>query len=317
MKKLAVAIAVILTIVTVLSGCSASSGEAIAFGSFYNISVTGISAGKVIKEAKKLITEIENQCSTHVETSDVAKINSAEANAPIHVGIHTASLFKLSKELFLETDGAFNAAIFPLVELWNFSPASFFPEQKSIPSEEDIGVVLPYCSMNLFSFDENSLTITKSHKEAKLDFGGIAKGYAADKVSELLKQKDFIINIGGTIVCGKEKTIGITNPRDVNSLIGTVKLENASISTSGDYERYYVLGGKRYHHILDILTGAPSVGFYSVSVIGGSAAVCDAYSTAVMVKGKDLATRLTEKGFGFVTVGSEGIDTIGEVSFSR
>jgi thiamine biosynthesis lipoprotein len=139
------------------------------------------------------------------------------------------------------------------------------------------------------------------------DTGGIAKGYAADRAEEVLKRmgiKAGLIAIAGDIKAfgvkpdGKPWRIGIRNPRaagEDDDIMATVGLMDEAVSTSGDYERFFIKGGKRYHHLLDPKTGYPAEGFISVSVITGSAVLTDGFSTGVFVMGPEEGLKLMER----------------------
>ncbi len=303
-----------------LAGCAAESGEKIVFGTYYNVKIQGNGANSALKEIDALLVEIENQVSTNIATSDVSKINIAPVGQAITVGVHTAFLFKKSAELYQTTQQAFNAAIFPLVELWKFSPGTFRHIAESIPSAADISQTLEYCAMENFHFDEQQSTITKLHAQAKLDFGGIAKGYAVDKALELCNgKKQAIVNIGGNIAAfGDNKRIGMTHPRDTSTLFGVINLNNAAIATSGDYERYYIFEEQRYNHIIakdGYPTGINNNDIISASVIGESALICDALSTSVMILGMQWAEVLPQWGYSVIIVTENSYKIIGDLSF--
>lgn len=313
-------VALIIISIFSLAGCAADSGEKIIFGTYYNVKITGSGGNAVLKDIDALLTEIENQVSTNIPESEVSRINAAPAGQAIKVGVHTAYLFKKSAELYQITQKAFNAAIFPLVKLWRFSPDAFSGIATSIPDAQSIAATLAYCGMENFSFDGQQSTITKLHAEAKLDFGGIAKGYAVDKAVKLCKdKKQAIINIGGNIAAfGGDKRIGITHPRDTAELFGVISLKDGSIATSGDYERYYIFDNMRYNHIIakdGYPTGINNNDIISASVIGESALMCDALSTTVMILGEQWAQVLPEWGYSVIIVTKNSYKIIGDIDF--
>lgn len=313
-------IALIFISIFSLAGCAADSGEKIIFGTYYNVKITGSGSNAVIKNIDALLTEIENQVSTNIPESDVSKINDARVGQAMTVGVHTTYLYKKSAELYENTEKAFNAAIFPLVKLWKFSPDTFTGIAKGIPDAVSITDTLQYSIMENFSFDEQQSTITKLHSEAKLDFGGIAKGYAVDKALELCNgKKEAIVNIGGNIATfGNDKRIGITHPRDTATLFGVIALKDAAIATSGDYQRYYIFNDTRYNHIIakdGYPTGINNNDIISASVIGKSALMCDALSTSVMIMGEQWAEVLPEWGYSVIIVTKNSYKIIGDIDF--
>ena len=140
-------------------------------------------------------------------------------------------------------------------------------------------------------------------KGMKLDLGGIAAGYAVDKGIDAIKKcgiNNALINAGGDIrVTGESENskwkIGILHPREENKLINTLTLKDISVTTSGDYRKYFVSGGKRYHHILNPNTGLPTEGVQSVTIIAPLAVDSDALATTVFVLGKNKGMELIEK----------------------
>lgn len=311
------ALLLIFVFLVILSSCTANSGENVAMGTFYSISVKGSGSKKLIYEAEKLITEIEEQCSVSVIGSDLYNINAAQANVQISIGTHTLTLIKASLSLYYSTNGAFNPAVFPLVELWKFSAFNFTGFVNALPSDADITDMLPVCKMENFVLDEAGMTIAKTDGRAKLDFGGIAKGYIVDLITGLFAEKDeFLIDVGGNLSTkGKIKKIGVTNPRDISNIKGIIELNNSAVATSGDYQRCYFYEGKRYHHILSP-DGHPSSGAISVSIVGESAMLCDAYSTAVMILEKDEAEALlTKEGYSAVIFYENSFAIIGDICF--
>lgn len=237
--------------------------------------------------------EAEMLLSASVEGSDIYRINAAAAGESVTVDALTMTLLVKAREIYLLTDGAYDPSVYPLVELWGFAPGEFVvgtpPER--LPSEEEIAAAKELVGFDeAFALDEDALTVTKLKDGAKLDLGGIAKGYAVE-TALTAATGETLVNLGGNIGgVGRDFTIGIGAPRPYSvSYVGTVTLRSGEcISTSGDYERYYEVDGVRYHHIIDPFTGAPAdSGLASVTVICSDGALGDALATAVMVAGAE------------------------------
>ena len=243
----------------------------------------------------KFLQDLENQISPTVQGSDLCKINEAEAEQAIKAGKYTKELFTLSKTYHELTEGAFDPALYPLTLAWNFSGGG------TLLSESQIADILPSCGLDLFRMEGDN--IIKSNSLAKLDFGGIAKGYAADVCRQIAGDYSVewgIINIGGNIYLIGSKTnntnftVGIRDPRRLENknsgYFCKLGLSEISVVTSGDYERYFTHDGVRYCHILDPKTGYPSrSGLISVTVADGNSAHSDAFSTALFVMGMEKA----------------------------
>ena len=220
-------------------------------------------------------------------TGDIGKINAAPKGEPVKVGETTFALLELAFEISEKSGGAFNPAAFPLTELWRFSPSNYIGAASSIPDPEDIAEALNVSSVSLFRLDKTALTVTKLVDGAALDAGAIGKGFAADRLFEIIGGSG-IVDAGGTFRVSEPVKMYIQNPRG-SDYVAEATLSNIAVATSGDYQRYYFVDGKRIHHIL-APDGYPA-GYFSedpvvsVTVTGGSAAVCDALSTALMVTG--------------------------------
>jgi len=220
--------------------------------------------------------------------------------------IHTAFTFNLEVSILLETamkieqqsHGAFNPSLAALNKLWGFSNAE---PPLAPPSQIDIQKLLAGTQNCLHK--QNSQW-SRSSANCQLDFGAIAKGYAIDRGIEVLKKhgiQNAMINAGGDIrLIGKHGEndwhIGIRDPRHKDHIIATLSLHgDVSIVTSGDYERYFLNHGQRYHHILNPKTGWPSHNSQSVTVIASNATLADAWSTALFVlaeKAMEIAEKL-------------------------
>lgn len=314
MKKFSISICVLL-LFSVLMGC-VSTNDGFIFGTYYSVSAKNISK-KEFSTLSDELTTIDTLISTSVVTSDLHKINDSDSNIAVLCNPLTISLLSKAKEYFAMTNGAFNAAIFPLVELWRFDPINYNLNVNTIPSDINIKDTLDVCSLDNFVIDVATNSITKLVASAKLDFGGFAKGYAVDAAYEILAHKDdLMVNIGGTIRTNSSKKIGITNPRD-DGIFGAVNINNMAISTSGDYQRYYIIGSQRYHHILN-LDGYPSKtdNIISVSIVGENAMLCDALSTSVMILGIEKSKELLSKfNYSAIIITEQNYAIIGELDF--
>ncbi|MDQ6990414.1 MAG: FAD:protein FMN transferase [Mariprofundaceae bacterium] len=221
----------------------------------------------------------------------------------INVVLHTAMRIQN------QSHGAFNPALGALNQLWGFSktpPPKHPPDQAIIEEKRQD---LSHC------LHEDQQGWWRDSAQCQLDFGGIAKGYAIDRGIHLLKKhgvEHALIDAGGDLrVMGQHGEhawrIGIRHPRDAKKLLGVLHLKgDVSVVTSGDYERFFIDKGQRYHHILDPQTGYSSQRSQSVTVVGKRAMLTDAWSTAVFVLGKDAMKIVHKKPFQVLWVGKKG-----------
>ncbi|RMH21622.1 MAG: FAD:protein FMN transferase [Gammaproteobacteria bacterium] len=230
----------------------------------------------------------------------LTRINQSLANdRSISVTSQQLSLIRRAKDLSVITNGYFDPATGALSLLWGFQqddlPTGPPPDEKAIKA-----ILSSYASIR--DLDIHGNTISTLNKNIRLDFGAFAKGYAVDLAMEKLKQvgiRNAIINAGGDLRAigthgHRPWRIGVRDPRNPGKgnlngggiLAAIETRQDESVFTSGDYERYYIYQGKRYHHILDPRTGYPSRDFTSVTVIYDNATDADALATALMVAGK-------------------------------
>lgn len=279
---------------------------------------------KILDEAFKRLEEIERRMSSTIEDSDVSLINKNAGIKPVQVHEDVYYVLGRAKHYAALSNGAFDPTIGPLVDLWNIS--SDEPQERdSIPTEEEIQSVLDLVNFNDLELLEDNHVFLK-RKGMKLELGGIAKGYAADEVKRIFKEHGVeaaIIDLGGNIYALGEKedgspwNIGITNPFEpATSFVGILQVIDKSIVTSGDYERYIIYNGKRYHHILSTDTGYPIENeVTSVSIISEKSIDGDALSTALFVLGVEEGLKFVEQLDGieaiFITKDKEVIASDG------
>ncbi len=257
-----------------------------------------IGAQEVQNEIDRELVRLDSLLNRFSDISLVSELNrTGRAQVPEDI----RSLIRLSDSLSLLTDGLFDITTAPLIEFWGFYDHEFAnPDTAKI--QEILGLI-----------DHRKITIQQDtvllRSGMKIDFGGIAQGYAADRIVDILKNYEVtsaLVNIGGEIVAiGKSPEarswrIGIKNPRG-DGLIETVEIESCALSTSGDYEKFFIVGDKKYPHIINPKTGFPARDFASVTIFHERAAVADAIATAVCIMGP-------EKGMKFLdSFGIRGI----------
>lgn len=243
---------------------------------------------EAVEEAFKEIKRLESVLGRRRKGSDIWKINNRQGE---EVAVSPEVLEVVEQALLYEkkTMGAFDITLGRLIELWNFGG-----DGKSPPSKDEVLKALARSGLENVDIDRVGKTIRVTNG-VHLDLGGIAKGYIIDKAGALLLKKGvdhFIINAGGDMVINGKKgnkpwRIGLQHPRKPGEIIAYMDIENKNIAvvTSGDYERYFMYQGKRYHHILDPSTGYPAGGLMSVTVTADNASAADALSTSIFVLG--------------------------------
>lgn len=256
------------------------------------------------------IRRIENLLSVYLPDSEIWAINSAPAGTPVKVSQETFDLLKKADEYKRLTGGAFDITIKPLVDLWDVAGEGYVPTDAEISAAlELVGDII---------LDEENLTVTLPKEGMAIDLGGIAKGYAGDKVRQILLANGVdsaIADLGGNIVTigrngNKDWCIGLQNP---NAQRGTtfadISIEDKFVVTSGGYERYFEKDGQTYHHIFDPATGRnPHGDTLSVTIVADDGALADALSTACFVVNSEQAIALAEsKGAQAVVYTAQGV----------
>ena len=300
MKKLTAIVLLLAVLLCALCACSPSTKTTRGFAMGSEYYVTFSSSKDFSSEISEMLSSIEESFSTKVEGSVISRINAAAASDVICLSPEESPVLKRCFEIAKETDGAFEPAILPLVQAWGFDPP-YVMNGSVPPADAVIDNARALCDSSLFVYSEEASSVYKLNGSACLDLGGAIKGYAAERIRDLAKERSeqALVYIGGTIAAvGKSYEIGVTPPRDSEESYAFrfTLLENEICATSGDYERYYIYENERYHHILDAKTGRPATsGVISATIVTEDGILADALATAVVVLGVDEGIALLEK----------------------
>jgi len=219
---------------------------------------------------------------------------------------HVKFLLKESLEIHKNTGGSFDLTIEPLKKAWGFLNGDH-----RIPTKEEIDNVMKNVGMERIRINKGEIFIPD---QVELDWGGIAKGFGVDLASKKLMEmnvKRGFINAGGDIFCwgenpdGEEWKIGIQHPRK-KGFLGILSLSDLGAATSGDYQRFFIKDGIRYHHIFNPETGYPARGKQSVTVMGPKVYLCDALSTALFVSKNPKKVLNNYPDYGAILVDEKG-----------
>ncbi|MBO5790601.1 MAG: FAD:protein FMN transferase [Clostridia bacterium] len=216
-------------------------------------------------------------------------------------------LLALGKEMYTLTGGAMNIAMGSVLSIWhNYREAGInYPDVAAIPTEAELAAASMHTSIEALELEPNGSLARLADPDASLDFGALAKGYAADLIMRFLREEGYengyAVSLGGNVATlgkrGDEQpfTVGIENPLDAANYVARLSLTNASLVTSGSYQRYYTVNGQTYHHIIDPETLYPAdKGYISVSVYCESSALADALSTALFILEQEAGLALIE-----------------------
>jgi len=247
---------------------------------------------EIIDSAFALIQTLEEQFSLTYPESEINKIN--ECKYSIAISENMRDLLQKSKQMSIESDGAFDMTIGKIISMYDFVDGI-------MPSTEEIDSALSFVGYEKIICHEGNLI--KNDPQMFIDLGGIAKGFIVDKATQYLKEKgidDAVINAGGDLfVMRNPETeywkIGIQHPRNQAALFGSIKVKDRAVVTSGDYEQFFMKNGQRIHHIIDPKTGLPSYNSISVTVIAPNATIADALCTAIFIMGPEVGIKLVDR----------------------
>jgi len=288
-------------------------------GTIFDITAEGGDESLLEETSKKAFAEIkriDELMSRYKAGSEVSLVNKNAGIAPVRVGQELIEVLKEGRRVSELSEGAFDVTIGPLTNLWGFDL-----EKNVVPPKEKIEELKGLVNHRKLKIDEAASTVYLEDKGMMIDVGGIAKGYSLAKAMKVFEDagiKDVIINAGGNLNLrgvkkGRPWRIGIQDPRDESKLIGTVSITDISVATSGDYQRYFIQNGVRYHHILDPKTGFPAKGLISATVIGRGKTSMDGLSSAVFILGADKGAALMKKaGVEGIMLAEDGRITVSE-----
>ncbi|MHC4990673.1 MAG: FAD:protein FMN transferase [Planctomycetota bacterium] len=270
---------------------------------------TGDEAAEIVFE---IFREIDATMSEWKPTSPLSAVNEAAGRDAVPVPEALRALIRRGIEIGERTDGAFDITWAALWGLWDFKASE--PE---VPKAEDIEERVALVDFRRVVVDDDAGTVALPEHGMLIGLGGIAKGHALDRAAAALRERgfdSFLISAAGQMMLGglrgdRPWRIGIRDPRGgPDEYFAFLEVNDVSVSTSGDYERFFELDGVRYHHILDPRTGRPSRGLRSATVVCADATLADALSTALMILGPKRGLALVDAwdGVEAVLVDHEG-----------
>ncbi|MBR6230178.1 MAG: FAD:protein FMN transferase [Eubacterium sp.] len=272
----------------------------------YRTGMTDKPLRDVFLEMRDRIYQLEGELSVTNSESEISRLNASSGTGEwMTVSDDVGYLVKETGYLakYTEMDAAnhkyaFDPTLLPVVRLWGFTTGEF-----RVPSEAEIQKALEKTGIDKVESADEEKPKVRLNDGVQLDFGACAKGYLSDELSRIMKAHHVngIMSLGGNVQTvgtkpdGSPFVVGITDPADGSSMFATLESTDEAVITSGDYQRYFEDGGKRYHHIMDSRTGAPADNdLASVTVIGKQGFTCDIYATAFFVMGEELTKQYIE-----------------------
>lgn len=247
-------------------------------------------AGIAFESAFEEIERLEEALSNYRASSELSRINRLAAHQPVTTDPEVFGLIAASLEFSRLSKGAFDVTVGPLMRAWGF-----FRGDGHYPSEEELSLAREHVGWEKVQLDAATRAVRFSASGVELDLGAIGKGYAVDRVAKVLREsgvRSALVDAGSSTLYamdappGKDGwTLRVPNPVDRSQTVSTVVLNNASLSTSGSYENFFQLAGRRYCHVMDPREGTPVQGMLQTTLIAGGATTTDAISNAMFVMG--------------------------------
>ena len=252
--------------------------------------------------------------------NNLCTVNKNAGGEPIEVSPKLIEFLKYAEELYTLTNGKMNIMMGSVLKLWHDERtyAASNPQSAKIPTNDALTEASKYVGFEFLEIDEENNTVRITDKNARIDVGALGKGYATEKAAQALIAKGvehYVLNIGGNIriigtkVNGESWKTGVKNPENPNyEYSAYLNLADTSCVTSGDYERYFTVDGKKYHHIIDGDTNMPAEYFSSITVICEDSGLADALSTALFCMSYEDGLTLVESidGVGALWIGRDG-----------
>ncbi len=310
-----------------LAGCAgAQTRVGVAMGTKVQLVVCPLTADAAGEAAAKAIADqgfaevgrLEGLWTTWSPDSEVSRINAAAGKAPVAVSAETWQVLEAAQQGAAGANGLFDITFAPLGAVWKFDtpPGSHEPTKLArVPGAAEVKKLLALVGYTHLRLDAQKHTAQLERPGMAIHLGGIGKGAAVDRVVALLRAqgyRDFAVQAGGDLYCGGQNgqrpwRVGIAHPRKKGEILGSLDIRDAAFSTSGDYERFAILDGHRYHHILDPRTGFPATASQSVTVLAPSAIAAEVQTkTAFILGGADGLRYLAAHGSQGVLVDAAG-----------
>ena len=285
------------------------SKDLFAMDTYMTLTAYGEHAQEAVDKAAERVEELDALLSTGDENSEIYQLNqSGEATLSEEGGY----LVERALELYQKTDGAFDIAIYPVMQAWGFPTQEYH-----VPDDATLKEKLALADASKVNYDKDTRKISFDQDGMEIDLGGIAKGYTSSQIMQIYQDcgvTSGLVNLGGNVQAlgcktdGSKWRVAIQSPDDTEDYLGILEIENQAVITSGGYERYFEEDGVTYHHIIDPATGYPAdSGLISVTIVSDDGTLADGLSTSLFIMGE-------EKAAQFWRENSDEFETIMETS---
>ena len=285
------------------------SKDLFAMDTYMTLTAYGEHAQEAVDKAAERVEELDALLSTGDENSEIYQLNQSGKGTLSEDGGY---LVERALELYKKTDGAFDIAIYPVMQAWGFPTQEYH-----VPDDATLKEKLALADASKVNYDKDTRKISFGQDGMEIDLGGIAKGYTSSQIMQIYQDcgvTSGLVNLGGNVQAlgcktdGSKWRVAIQSPDDTEDYLGILEIENQAVITSGGYERYFEEDGVTYHHIIDPATGYPAdSGLISVTIVSDDGTLADGLSTSLFIMGE-------EKAAQFWRENSDEFETIMETS---
>lgn len=272
-------------------------------GTTFEIELNGDNLDRAADLAFAEAHRLDRMLSNYIPDSELSRVNAHAADGPLKVSPELFALLVECREYYRESEGTFDISVGPLMEIWGFYKGS-----GRLPQREEVERAIEQVGWNNIELDASRCAVRFKRRGVNLDPGGVGKGYAVDRMADVLRREGirsgFISGGGSSIYAigappedGRGWHVPVRDPKDENKTVAAVFLKDESLSTSGNYEKFFWAEGRLYSHIMDPRTGYPAQGMLAVSVIAPKTLDSEVWTKPYYILGREWAARHKQKDF--------------------
>ena len=270
-----------------------ASKDLFAMDTYMTLTAYGEHAQEAVDKAAERVEALDALLSTGNENSEIYQLNQ---NGEATLSEEGGYLVERALELYKKTEGAFDIAIYPVMQAWGFPTQDYH-----VPDDDTLKEKLALADASKVNYDKDTRKIFFDKEGMKIDLGGIAKGYTSSQIMQIYQDcgvTSGLVNLGGNVQAlgcktdGSKWRVAIQSPDDTEEYLGILEIEDQAVITSGGYERYFEEDGVTYHHIIDPATGYPAdSGLISVTIVSDDGTLADGLSTSLFIMGEEKAAQ--------------------------
>ena len=270
-----------------------ASKDLFAMDTYMTLTAYGEHAQEAVDKAAERVEALDALLSTGNENSEIYQLNQ---NGEATLSEEGGYLVERALELYKKTEGAFDIAIYPVMQAWGFPTQDYH-----VPDDDTLKEKLALADASKVNYDKDTIKIFFDQDGMEIDLGGIAKGYTSSQIMQIYQDcgvTSGLVNLGGNVQAlgcktdGSKWRVAIQSPDDTEEYLGILEIEDQAVITSGGYERYFEKDGVTYHHIIDPAIGYPAdSGLISVTIVSDDGTLADGLSTSLFIMGEEKAAQ--------------------------